>query len=328
MIRRAFVAKWIGFWVILLLFWIAMPQPPLFGSQSLAESALPFQLFLPTLSFDRDQIAFVSDKDGDLEIYLMNTDGSGVIQLTHNTVSDAGPSWSPDGEQLVFHSARDGYHQLYTMNADGSNQQRLLSSAYYDEWPFWSPGGSFIVFARIGNHNNDGIIRTELFITTAEGAPPSRLTFMTGETNGYGHSCWPSGWSADGSKIIYYCYIDGRDQLWWMNADGTNQQLLLDDGNWNAIPTLSPDGQSVAFSSYRDQDYEIYTFNINAQVPLRLTFAPGEDWRPVWSADGTRILFESDRTGQTHVFVMNADGSAQQRLTDNQAYAAQGVWRP
>lgn len=83
-------------------------------------------------------IAFQSDRDGDKEIYVMNGDGSGLINLTDNLADDA-PFWSPDGTQITFSSERDGNAEIYAMNADGSGQMRLTDNPADDEISIWQP---------------------------------------------------------------------------------------------------------------------------------------------------------------------------------------------
>ena len=89
-------------------------------------------------SFSPDgTIAFVSDRDGNNEIYVMNADGSNQTRLTNNAADDGQPSFSPDGSKIVFYSNRDGDYEIYVMNADGSNQTRLTNSAAFDVGPSW-----------------------------------------------------------------------------------------------------------------------------------------------------------------------------------------------
>jgi Tol biopolymer transport system component len=92
----------------------------------------------PGWSPDGSQIAFESNADGDMEIYLMNADGANVRQITHNTVWDEGPAWSPDGKRFAFsHGADDLHLDIWTMDADGSNQQQLTTYPGRDESPDW-----------------------------------------------------------------------------------------------------------------------------------------------------------------------------------------------
>jgi Tol biopolymer transport system component/alpha-tubulin suppressor-like RCC1 family protein len=102
----------------------------------------------PVYSPDGSRIAWSSTQDGDQEIYVMNADGSGQLQLTTNAVSDDYPSWSPDGQRLVFVSTRTGPSALWIMNADGASPRQLTfpsGVAHID--PAWSPDGSVIAFA-------------------------------------------------------------------------------------------------------------------------------------------------------------------------------------
>jgi Tol biopolymer transport system component len=84
--------------------------------------AVPADDFSPRWSPDGSRLAFVSDRDGNEEIYVMNSDGSGQTRLTDSPASDAGPSWSSDGKRITFVSERDGEARQYSMNADGTNQ--------------------------------------------------------------------------------------------------------------------------------------------------------------------------------------------------------------
>ncbi len=71
------------------------------------------------------KIVFYSKRDGNLEIYTMNSDGSNQTRLTFNNVSDSSPTWSPNGRQIAFESYRDDDREIYIMDADGKNQRRL-----------------------------------------------------------------------------------------------------------------------------------------------------------------------------------------------------------
>ena len=79
----------------------------------------------PAWSPDGSRIAFESFRDRNHEIYVMNADGSDVIQLTDNRGFDRSPAWSPDGSRIAFDSDRDGNDEIYVMNADGSGQTNL-----------------------------------------------------------------------------------------------------------------------------------------------------------------------------------------------------------
>ena len=93
----------------------------------------------PSWSPDGTRIAFVSSRDGNYEIYIMNPGGIGQTRLTNNIFSDVNPSWSPDGTRIAFVSNIDGNDEIYSMNPGGIGQTRLTSNAILDDEPSWQP---------------------------------------------------------------------------------------------------------------------------------------------------------------------------------------------
>src|SRR5438309_1754222 len=92
------------------------------------------------------QIAFTTDRDGNVDIYVMNADGSGVRNLSNNPSPDAVPTWALDGTRIAFYSERDGNGEIYVVNADGSNPLNLTNNPASDATPAWSPDGTKIAF--------------------------------------------------------------------------------------------------------------------------------------------------------------------------------------
>ena len=90
---------------------------------------------------------------GNYEIYVMNADGSAVINLTNNPTNDQMPAWSPDGMKIAFWSNRDGNNDIYVMNADGSGVTRLTTNGATDEFPAWSPDSTKIAFVSYRDAN-------------------------------------------------------------------------------------------------------------------------------------------------------------------------------
>jgi len=121
------------------------------------------------------KIAFSAMHDSQLEVYVMNADGSKQTRLTNNEADDYLLSWSPDGSKIAFSSNRDGNWEIYVMNADGSNQRRLTNNPAADETPSWSPDGSKIAFVSLREGGGTGI-----YIMNADGSNQTKLTYPAG----------------------------------------------------------------------------------------------------------------------------------------------------
>ena len=277
------------------------------------------------------RISFVSNRDGNREIYVMNADGSGQTRLTNNTESDRDPSWSPDGRRIAFslygfthrvesqggesYRASYGNLEIYVMNADGSGHTRLTNNTEGDWDPSWSPDGQRIVFSS----DRDG--NSEICVMNADGSGQTRLTNNTeGDRD-------PS-WSPDGRRIAFKSSRDGKSEIYVMNADGSSQTRLTNntEGDWD--PSWSPDGRRIAFTSSRDGKSEIYVMNADGSSQTRLTNNTDADWDSSWSPDGQRIVFSSDRDGDHEIYIMNADGSDVRQLTHNEVEDGWPSWSP
>jgi Tol biopolymer transport system component len=96
--------------------------------------------YLPTWSPDNQSVAFVSGRDFNNEIYVMDADGSNERRLTFNRASDMYPAWSPDGSRIAFSSTDNADSNIFLINADGSNLQRVMTGTDLSEWlPRWRP---------------------------------------------------------------------------------------------------------------------------------------------------------------------------------------------
>ena len=273
------------------------------------------------------RIAFVSDRDGNAEIYVMDADGENQRNLTNHPNEDFQPSWSPAGKRIAFISDRDGHvnirdspnYEIYVMDADGGNQLNLTNDPHNDKSPSWSPDGKRIVFS--SDRDNDRGHNIEIYVMDADGENQERLT------NNLTEDQYPS-WSPDGKRIAFSARRDGHFEnefgityeIYVMDADGGNEQRLTENRNneWNS--SWSPDGQRIAFESDRKGDvvnWDIYVMDADGGNEQRLTENRVYDSSPSWSPDAKRIAFFSFRNGNTEIYVMDADGDNPQNLTNN-----------
>ena len=262
------------------------------------------------------KIVFESDRDGNFEIYTMNSDGTEQTRLTNNAAKDYNPVWSPDGTKIAFTSDRDGVGILaiYSMNADGTGQTRLATSGF-DENPSWSPDGNKIAF----DTGRDG--NPEIYIMNADG---------TGQTNISNDPTVDQepAWSPDGNKIAFKSSRDGDYEIFTMNVDGSGATQLTFNAEGDQSPAWSPDGTKIAFMhGIAIGDDDIYTINsADGSGFTNISNSPTFDFNPAWSPDGTRIAFMSDRDGDFEIYSMNPDGTGLTGITNNAAFDSNPDW--
>lgn len=274
----------------------------------LAAASKPAQAAFPGTN---GKVAFrhqTGNSSGD--IYTINPNGSSAEPLTANNAAEHDPAWSANGRKVVF----EREHDLFKMRANGSHVTRLTntpSSEAHESEPTWSPDGTTIAFGR----------GFEIYVMNADGSgTPQRLT-----TNGDG-SYMPA-WSPDGTKIAFsrfstncggsFCF---QLDIYVMNAtspeSATNQpQQLTDDPASDWGPSWAPLGDTIAFTSSRDGNDNIYAMNADGSDEIRLTSNTASDQEPAYSPTGRKIAFSSNRKGNEEIYIMDSDGTDKRRIT-------------
>jgi TolB protein len=270
---------------------------------------------------DDRKLLFVSNQDGDREIFLTNLKGENLKQLTHNNRDDYDASWSPDGQFILFTSNRDnGNSEVYIMAVNGSQQKNLSKSPGFDGQAHWSPDGKSIAFTS----DRDGAIA--IYIMDKDGGDLKKLSIDKSISSIYTQPVW----SPNGKYIAYREQNEwAKGDLWLVNLDNnqhtqlTNHEKFDDD-----LPQWSPDSSKLIYQSRRNKEYNIYLYNVNNNKEFKLTNLPSADSRPRWSKQGEDIVFLSTRgpSGRTQVFIMKEDGSQQQGITDNRFQVNDAEW--
>lgn len=109
----------------------------------------------PAVSPDGKQIAFVTSREGEFDLAIMNIDGTGYRRLLRRPGMDARPAWSPDGKRIAFMGAVDGNYNLFLVDADGSHLTPLVSHPERDDFPTWHPDGKRVIFVGERNGKSD-----------------------------------------------------------------------------------------------------------------------------------------------------------------------------
>jgi parallel beta-helix repeat protein len=251
-------------------------------------------------------IGFASDRNGDWEIYVMDSTGERLAQLTDSPGIDWNPDASPDGTQIAFESQRDGNSEIYIMQADGSSPINLTQNPAHDSSPAWSPDGRHIAFTS----NRDG--NSEIYVVDAEGDEPINLTQNAADDAN-------PDWAPDGHHLVFESDRSGELKLYVLRFETGEVTRLSADPGSDFTPVWSPDGQQIAFTSNRDGSGQVYVSSANGGSGSALTSHPAGNGAPAWSPDGEQIVFTSYRDGPGEIYVIHADGSNLVNLTQDPA---------
>ncbi len=210
----------------------------------------------PDLSPDGTQIVFLSDRDGDLELYVVNVDGTNLRQLTYNSVRDSAPVWSPDGTKIAYISEVGRSDDLFTINVDDLSIYSLTQGVGFVRYPTWSPDGQRIAFIL----DQAGRDYTIVSVIDADGRNRTQLTDD-------GKIYTTPAWSPDGTKIA----VNGPEEnYYYMNADGTGlTRIIIDEESTDRGYFAWLSNDAIVFDTPQ-QDYRI---NIDGsdRTPINLT---------------------------------------------------------
>lgn len=279
------------------------------------------------------QIAFASNRTGAFQIWLMNTDGSDLTQLTRQVNGACQPAWSPDGSQIVFVSPCQPKNDtfpggsLFVMNADGSNIRPLLITLNLegDFSPNWSPDGRKIAYTSLRGG------RPQIAIFYIEDA----VSIVLSKSNSFDSN---PVWSPNG-KYIAFVRQTITGQIWLMNEKGENTvQFNASDPSLTASnPAWTPDSQLILFSQAKSNQNIPWLMaqRLNDQGTLQEFRVPpsGQDIGPVGgvsvSPDGFLIAFESWPDGKNHdIYLMTINGADRVPISTDPAYDFGPAWRP
>jgi tol-pal system beta propeller repeat protein TolB len=268
-----------------------------------------------------------SDYGKDIEINIMNEDGTGLKRLTFNSVRDLYPTLSPDGSEVAFQSEREGEFEIYVMNTEGHDVRQLtFASSGRAMYPSWSPDGERIAF----------MSKTEIYVINVDGTGQSQIT------NNADHSYSFPRWSPDGERIAFVSDLGGEvdretnSEIFVMNVNGTGLKRLTYSYSYDASPSWSPDGSSIAFVARSPEgvdrghpNRQIWVMSAGGGSEIRLTHNEFEDLNPDWSPDGHQIIFERgvNKPGGPlcfELYVMDSDGSNQKPLTSDRTCEGRG----
>jgi plastocyanin len=232
------------------------------------------------------RIVFVSDRDGNKEIYTSRADGTGVVRLTTNTTQDYDPAFSSDGSKIAFVSDRTSITELYTMNADGANVKKITSNSLIESHPSWDPLNKQITFSALNGSDSD------IYKIQSNGASQVDLT-----PDPVAFDANPS-WSPGGMPIAFDRTLNNATNVYTMLNDGTSILQLTTTGA-DSNPAYAPDNKTLAFESARDNLPPAPSVFASVQKPIGIAFTATQLLVTEWNKDKVLSI---DSSGLTTTF--------------------------
>jgi eukaryotic-like serine/threonine-protein kinase len=305
----------------------ASPSPAVTRTATLTATISPTLTTSPTrVGGGIGQIAFASDReDGIPNIWIVNVDGNGLVQLTGIEAGACQPTWSPDGKRLAFTAPcsrnRESYpgSSIYTINVDGSGQAPLPVNPGDAYDPAWSPDGTRIAFVSM---RFSGI--PQIFIYSFLDNSITHLTGDVVRTN------TQPVWSPDGKMIAY---VGSDSQIRVMKDDGSERFILSRNSSdfKNGEPVWSPDGQVVIFTQSTLDLSSVWLmlvpFSLEGGLPTKI---PNSDYltEVSYSPDGFWIAATGYPQGQRDLYIMTTSGVNRQQVTNDLFNDFDPAWRP
>jgi TolB protein len=239
-------------------------------------------------------------------VYVVDSDGWGERQ-----VSDAGlslsPAWASDGHTIAYSVLGSRGWSIVTKDLNGGAGHTLPSTTTgLNTTPAFAPMGGALAYS----HGDEA--GTDLMMVNLAGGAPTRITV------GHGSDNTSPEFSPDGRRIAFTSGRAGHPEVYIMDVDGSNVQLLtpfnFGDQNYRSNPDWAPDAQHIAFQSQIGGTFQIMVISLRDRSVKQLT-SEGVNEDPAWAPDARHLVFTSSRTGQRQLFILDSESGRARQLT-------------
>lgn len=261
----------------------------------------------------QSRIAYVNNG----ELRIVDSDGAETRSITSGKGA-LSPAWSADGSLVVFTVLGNAGTQVQELDVRSGRIRRVSQiRAGLNITPVYVPGGNAILYAQ-GTGNG-----TDLVLAALDSGQPKKITIGKGTDN-----TSPS-YSPDGHQIAFISGKSGAPQVYIMDADGSNVQLLTPYTpgvrSYRASPDWSPDGRAIAYEQQMG-NFQVFMIDLRDRVPKQLT-SEGENEDPSWAPDGRHIVLSSSRGGDKQLWILDTESGRARQLTHSKG-ARLAAWSP
>ncbi len=260
------------------------------------------------------RLLFISDKDGNKEVYMSDYDGKNAVKITRNRSINLSPQWAPDGSRIIYVSYKKGSPNLHMLDLRTGKDTVVSGRPGINIGGRFSPDGAKVALTLSGDKS------PELYMLDLNTGEYKRLT------DNYGIDVSPS-WSPDGGRLAYVSDVSGNPHIFVLDLLSGNAKRLTFNGKYNSSPAWSPDGRLIAWSRSDSGPFNIWVMQPDGSGATQLTFE-GSNRSPSWSPDGRYLVYSSASRGSSSLYIMRPDGTGQTKLTTGVGGEKSPVWSP
>jgi TolB protein len=253
------------------------------------------------------RIVFVRQTSpGVKEIFQVDRDGAGLVQLTRHGSLTLSPTIAADG-RLAYITYKGGAPEIWGQRRKDGPHERFYPTSGAGgmlSTPVWSPDGKRLAFVQGDRRGNSDIMTLDLATGRAR-----RLT------DGNGINTEPT-WNPNGNQLAFTSDREGGPQVYLMQDDGSNLRRLTGEGQYNASPAWSPNGAMVAYVSRFEGKFDLFVYKLGEGKAYQITTGVSTSESPAWSPDERRLVFTSNRFGASQLFTTDLSGRQIVRLAE------------
>ncbi|MCB0077112.1 MAG: thioredoxin domain-containing protein [Anaerolineales bacterium] len=297
---------------------VATPAPNVESTTASDEPAAPTTLPTTeattptqTLGPEAGRISFMGpiNQQGTFQVFVGNSDGTGLRQPSTGFVESYFPTLSPDGSRIAFTApSPEGDVEIYVADVESGEATNLTNQVGQDQQPLWSPDGNSIAFVSVREGGD-----TDIWLMGADGSEPRRLARLPG-TELLGS------WSPDGSEIVYAAQSELGQTLFIVNVEsGESRPLTEGVGRNDGAPAWNPNGELIVFYSSPDgvAPPSLYTIRPDGSEETQLTNSGLPSVFPTWSPDGRRLAYtEVQLSGEWRLLARELESETTYGFTD------------
>ncbi len=265
------------------------------------------------------RIAYVTvdrpDGKARYRLWLADADGGRPRSIADSPQPIMSPAWSPDSRRIAYVSFETGVSSIFVQQLSSGDRQVVSSHAGINGAPAWSPDGSRLALVLGGRDGN-----LDIHVLTLATKELRRLTTHPAIDT-------EPAWAPDGRSVYFTSDRAGGPQVYQVGLDGKNPRRVTFEGNYNARPRLSPDGQQLAVVHNDRGNFRIGLVDLG-RGSLRILSDGRQDESPSFAPNGSMIIYATREGGQGVLAAVSTDGRVQQRIAATEGDVREPVWSP